>query len=324
MPKELIHFTIAEKTAQRLEGSRFARPVSNQKEGLLLGSVFHDALFYAVLPGCRPLERLAHKLHGARGQDTFNLIRFQADHILSSANKDLACAILVGLVSHLYADSVMHPFVWHYTGDYYADNDKRKSLARQRHRALESLMDMVACPEKVRNKKYYLRTLIQQTPDIITNGLPIKRLAQETHTSPEEVTKGLEKSWQLYQTLQRLFPIPYLARLLFSLRKVTPDFFTELTMLFYCPQLLKQGDKLQESITFRHPVTRKEKMTTLSGLIDQAAIRAAELCLEIEDDVFSGRAINLSQTGPSMDSGLKRVSTAEMTTFSKTPYPDIS
>lgn len=324
MPKELIHFTIAEKTAQRLEGSRFARPISNQKEGLLLGSVFHDALFYAVLPGCRPLERLAHKLHGAQGQDTFNLIRFQADHLLSSSNKDLACAILVGLVSHLYADSVMHPFVWHYTGDYYAKNDKMKSLARQRHRALESLMDMVACPEKVRNKKYYLRTLIQQTPDIITNGLPVERLAAELHVPYEEVAKGLEKSWQLYQTLQRLFPIPYLARLLFVLRKVTPAFFTELTMLFYCPQLLDQGDKLKESITFHHPVTFRKVKTTLPKLIDQAAMKAADLCLQIEDDVFAGRAISLPEAGPSMDSGLKKTSTKEMTAFAKTPYPDIS
>lgn len=324
MPKELIHFKIAEKTADKLQDSRFARPLSNHREGLLLGAVFHDALFYAVLPGCEPLEQFAHRIHGAQGQDTFHLIRMQARHVSQSGNSELACTMLVGIISHLYADTVMHPLVWHYTGDYYAQDTRSRSLARQRHRAFESLMDMVACTDQLGKKEYSLKRLIQGTPDYIQNGLPVKWIAEDLHTSPNDIAKGLAKSWMVFQTLQRLYPIHGLAKILYSLRRSMPMFFAELTMLFYCPQLLSQGDRLKGSIPFRHPVTNQQYSMSLSDLMDQAASKAADLCLSIEEEIFSGRDIHLRNAGPSMDSGLQETPTGQMRFFAKTPFPDIS
>ena len=162
MPKELIHFKTAQRTAALLEKTKFAPCLHAHPQGLLLGSVFHDALFYGITPSARPLERLTHRLHGADGQDTFTLLRLQTQHAAEAKDRKLPAAMLVGMVSHIFADVVMHPMVWHFSGDYYATDLNERSRARQRHRALESLMDMVACPEMIRQPNYLIRQMLKQ------------------------------------------------------------------------------------------------------------------------------------------------------------------
>ena len=237
MPKELIHFTVAERTARRLADSRFAPCLDREPDGLLLGAVFHDALFYAVTPGGRPLESLSHTLHGAAGQDTFTLIRMQGEHAASSPNALLPAALLVGMVSHLFADVVMHPLVWHLTGNYYADDPAAKSRARQCHRALESLMDMVACPDMLGHGQYRLRRMLKACPDLIDQGLPVASLADLAGMNHKAARIQLATAWSTFAILQSAFPRTITARTLFALRPYLPRFLAEIATLFYAPQL---------------------------------------------------------------------------------------
>ncbi len=312
MPKELIHFKIAERTAILLRETRFAPCLKACTNGLLLGSVFHDALLYGVTP-----------LHGAAGQDTFTLLRLQAEHAASSKDKGLPAAFLVGMASHVIADATMHPMIWHFTGNYYAEDKKEKSLAIQRHRALEALMDMVACPEMLGCSQYSLRRMLFRIKDGLTEAIPLKQLAAMTEMSTVKTRKGLSSAWRVFSILQSLYPIRPLARGLFAILPCLPRPFAEIATLFYAPQLMLQAGGISGDIKFQDPATGEKETSTLDGLIDSASKRASELCKGLEAGIFNGEDLDFRAKGPSMEAGLPGVATKSMRHYAVRPFPDL-
>ncbi|WP_196772770.1 zinc dependent phospholipase C family protein [Pseudodesulfovibrio alkaliphilus] len=328
MPKDLIHFDTAKRTARGLADTRFAPCLAAEGHGLLLGSVFHDALFYAAWPGDAPLERLAHALHGAQGEDTYALVRMLTTHARRNGSS-LAVSILVGVVSHLFADAVMHPLVWHLTGDYYATDAKARSLARQRHRALESLMDMVACPHMLGRSRYSLRFMLHRCPALLENGLPVADLAAMAGMDSDAARAGLARAWRIFALFQAAYWSRPLALAAFALRPHLPPTAAELAALAYAPQLLRQARPLSGSISFRHPVTGERHSATLDQLTDEAAQRAAALCRKLEPAVFGPKPLEPNriapgETGPSMDAGLPGVESGRMRHFADPPFPELA
>ena len=321
MPKELIHFKIAERTATLLKDTKFAPYLEAQPQGLLLGSVFHDALFYGVTPSGRPLEKLSHTLHGADGQDTFTVLRLQAHHIMTSNDKALPTAMLVGMASHIFADIIMHPMVWYFSGNYYATNPKDKSYARQRHRALEALMDMIACPAMLGNSRYSIRRMLKTVNDGIETSLPIKDLAELASVSQEKARKGLRSAWRIFAGF---YPAKPLARSLFAMRPWLPALTAEITTLFYAPQLMHQADTLNGKICFTHPVTENSTTTTIEELMETAAIQTDIFCRTLEAAIFDEAPLPLSSDGPSLDSGLTGIPTQQMRYYANPPFPELT
>jgi hypothetical protein len=324
MPKELIHFAIARRTAARLAGSSFAPALDARRHGLLLGAVLHDALFYATPPGGAPLEQLSHRLHGANGEDTFALIRLMADHAAERPGDPLPKALLVGAVSHLYADVTMHPLIWHLSGDYYSADAPARSLARQRHRCLEALMDMVACPEMIGRASLSLRLMLRRCPALTDTGLPMTGLAAMAGVTTQAASAALHRAWRTFAWFQAACASPGPARLAHALRPWLPRPAAELTALAYAPQLLRQADRLSGMIAYRHPVTGASCTHSLDELMNQAADKAAALCRELEPAVFNHALPALETTGPSMDAGLAGVPTGAMLHFASPPFPALS
>lgn len=323
MPKDLIHFKVARMTADRLAGTRFAPALDTCLPGLLLGAVFHDALFYGATKRARPFARLAHRLHGAGGQDTYRLIRLQAAHAAQADNRNMAAALLVGMVSHLFADVVMHPMVWHLSGHYYADDKREKTLARQHHRALESLMDMAVCPEMVGRPLFLARNLLLAAGDVLYDALPVNELAALAETPPEQAPSGIRTAFRIYAGLQSAFPVKFLSRTLFTIMPLLPDAAREIIALFYAPQLKAQTGTIDGNIDYRHPVTGVAASSTIVDMMTEAADRAAGLCTELEGSVFNGRPVELPEDGPSMDAGLSGLSADAMRYFVASSLPKL-
>jgi len=324
MPKELIHFKIAQRTAALLNETRFGPSLAAHQQGLLLGSVFHDALFYGVTPSARPLEKLTHKLHGADGQDTFTLLRLQTLHAAEAHDKGFPAALLVGMASHVFTDIIMHPMVWHLSGNYYATEANERFHVRQRHRALESLMDMVACPEMLGRTRYSIRLMLKHVNTEIETGVPLKGLAELAGISQKKAQTGLRSAWNTFAIIQHLSSMRPLASTLFTFLPWLPKPAAEFATLFYAPQLMLQAHALSGDIQFKHPVTGEDETTTLENLIDMAATKASELCQTLEPAVFDNASINLPMDGPSMDSGLSGVSTQQMNYYATTLFPNLS
>lgn len=323
MPKELIHFKVAQLTADRLTGTRLGECAQSSAQGLLIGAIFHDALFYGITATAEPVKHLADDLHGADGQDTFALLRLQAEHAALMLDKELAAALLVGMVSHLFADTIMHPMVWHLSGDYYAKDPAQQSLARQRHRALESLMDMTVCPEMIGRPLFSLRRLLRSLGPELYDAVPTRQLADLADSTDESMRQGVSSSFRIYASLQALLGLAPLARSLHALMPLMPHNVREVIALFYAPQLMRQSTAMTGPVTYRHPVTGLEATASIYDMIDEAADSAATLCSSLEPTVFDGRPLALDTPGPSLDAGLPDTPATAMRRFATPPFPTL-
>ncbi|MDD3313256.1 zinc dependent phospholipase C family protein [Pseudodesulfovibrio sp.] len=324
MPQDLMHFKIAELTARRLADTRFAPCLAGHRSALLLGAVFHDALFYALRRGAEPLEALAHRFHCMDGEDPLDLLRMQARHAASAKDRPQAAAVLAGLAAHLFADAVLHPLVWHFTGDYYDPEPKARTLARQRHRAMEGLMDRAACPGMLGAPAYRIGRLLAECPAIAGDAVPVAGLAELARMTEADAAVALRAAWVLFGRIQRACAMRPLARAFHLLRPVLPDPAREFEALFHAPQRLGQAGFLQGEIAYAHPVTGERAALTLTDAMDRAAGLAANCCRELEGAVFDGAEPAAAAPAPSMETGLPGVPTSRMTHFAAPPFPDLS
>lgn len=171
MPKEITHCLFAEKALHDLAASDFPvrRAVGRellflyekQKEALLFGSVSPDIFYYDVAV---PWEKASlargqlwgDLIHGAHGEDTLRHVRemlrvlkepelqspLTGDRPLSRDEHSLLLLFVMGYLAHVALDTLLHPFVYYYSGNYYADDAAERQRSEARHRAIETVYDL--------------------------------------------------------------------------------------------------------------------------------------------------------------------------------------
>ncbi|HNL55338.1 MAG TPA: zinc dependent phospholipase C family protein [Turneriella sp.] len=171
MPKEITHCLFAEKAVHALAASDFplrraaGRELlflfEKQKEALLFGSVAPDIFYYDIAV---PWEKKgpAHGaiwgdlIHGAHGEDTLRHVREMLQVLrepglqapltggrpLSRDEHSLLLLFVMGYLAHVALDTLMHPFVYYYSGNYYAEDAAEKMRSEARHRAIETVYDL--------------------------------------------------------------------------------------------------------------------------------------------------------------------------------------
>ncbi len=171
MPKEITHCLFAEKAVHALAASEFPRRraagrellflFEKQKEALLFGSVAPD-IFYYDIPV--PWEKKGYAsgavwgdlIHGAHGEDTLRHVRemlqvlrepslqtpLTGGRALSRDELTLLMLFVMGYLAHVALDTLLHPFVYYYSGNYYAEDPAEKRRSEARHRAIETVYDL--------------------------------------------------------------------------------------------------------------------------------------------------------------------------------------
>lgn len=170
MPKEITHCILAERAARVMgvSGSRRNREIGAEicslfdahPELLYFGSVAPDIFFYDIK---MPWElRVKHRgliwgelIHGTHGEDSlahifeiFEILKTPAlqqkilGRAFSEKDKDAVLLFVLGYLTHVALDTVMHPIVYYYAGDYYAKDRGEKLRAEARHRAIETILDL--------------------------------------------------------------------------------------------------------------------------------------------------------------------------------------
>ncbi|MGE4293042.1 MAG: zinc dependent phospholipase C family protein [Desulfovibrio sp.] len=312
MPKEYIHFRVAERAVDLLASTRIGRELAPDRgrlrAALLLGAVFHDALYYLETPGRREpdsLLELPHLLHGKEGHDTHGLLRAQAAHaaaLRGSPDGPAARAFLVGLAAHLSADVVLHPLVYHLSGDYFHEPE-----AVERHRLLESCLDLAVAGDRAELRRRRLNTLLRQCDPV--RLAPLDFLAALAGRDSRTTARGMRRAWTVFGRMQALalsLPGAVLARLRPLLpRKARQP--REIAALFY-PSTSSVNSVLAflgGSIAYRHPVTNEAHTATIRALMEQAALKTVRLCARLEPAVFGDAdPAEVLGRGPGLDTGL--------------------
>jgi hypothetical protein len=321
MPKEIVHWMVAERAAALLSGGPFAPALSRCPKGLRLGAIWHDILFYLRGEHSAGLKALPHRLHGSHGEDSFELLRLQAKHLHARQDQPLPTVFFVGLASHIFADASLHPLVYHLTGNYYDADEKRRTGAVRRHRALECLLDMVAAggPEAVEGQS--LRELAAGLEGPLALACPPEVAAELAGCGPKAAQQGLAEALDTYCTMQALCRMPMLSRLVRDFSWLLPDSLREIAALFYAPQLYGQSAAVSGRMDYRNPASGEAFSATLAGLMEQAARRTAEFCTAQAPAIMARGGLAGSDPGPSLDMGLPGVPVTQARFFAARLLP---
>lgn len=329
VPKEYIHFRIAERAAALLARTRLGPDLAPAqprcRAALLLGAVFHDALFYLETPGHREpatLLRLPHLLHGKEGNDTHGILRAQAAHTALLAHSDngpLARAFLVGLVAHVQADVALHPLIYHLSGDYY-----NEPQAVERHRLLESCLDLSVAGSLRELRKRRLRELLRIISPV--KLAPLDYLAVLAGCDTEDIARATRRAWSIFGCMQML-ALSRMGNTLARLRPLLPSAWRlprETLALCYPPAASVEPVLrfLALPIDHKQPVTGAPSTATIRELMEKAAQATMRSCLQLAPAAFGENDPALAlDRGPHLDTGLTSPSTIEQTrsTYFATP-----
>ncbi len=318
MPNYITHWLIADRVAPGLRGAAFERPLKEHRECLLIGAVFHDALFY--LPARSPLapfKEYASRLHGDHGEDTFDFLRLILQAVGQGRGGGRLLAFAAGLACHIMSDAVFHPFVFFHTGRLDSPGGG-PSRATQAHRRLEAALDIYFAGGMNGIRAYSLREFLDRA-GLWTEELYTLAGRLLTQPGPEEQARGLalafRQSFQRFAKAQVFFQSRPTARLLFGCRGLLPDPLREIAALGLHNGLKQYLPRLGQPLAFRHPVTGREVRTTMEELFNRAVAESVDLCLRISGLVAEHRPWPPELVGPGLSSGLPRTPSSSLREF---------
>lgn len=116
MPKEITHWILAEHALNGLSrNSRLSGVLRANHSIYLVGAVLPDTLLHLFRgPHSKTAIRLADRFHDASGNSFAPIINTAVRYADGLPQNLLAC--LLGVVSHIMADSVFHPYAYALTG----------------------------------------------------------------------------------------------------------------------------------------------------------------------------------------------------------------
>ncbi|MBN1277564.1 MAG: zinc dependent phospholipase C family protein [Deltaproteobacteria bacterium] len=300
MPKEIMHWLVAEKTAAGLTGTCLGNAARRCPNALKIGAVFPDMPYY--LAGTSKLAEMAalvaNEYHGAHGEDTFILPRTVLSRIPDD-NPPAHLSFLVGVVSHLQADIVFHPLIFFLTGNYHDHDPEKRSRAVCCHRRFEGMLDLHVC-RLLKRKPGHFKAWESW------RGLESRNLfgwAEGDKKRPELGTM-LKLAAKRFLAAQRIFINPAASFLAEVLDPLLPHALKQLAALFYRPAPEYLMVRLSRTLEYRNPVSGEMSRTRVDELLDRAVEESVALCRRLES-VWSGKNRSwLSERGPSLNFGL--------------------
>jgi hypothetical protein len=297
MPKELTHWMLAERSLSGLEApSRLSVLIRENRALYLAGAVLPDTLMHLFLGPHGPTAlALANRFHDTGGNSYAPLIRIEEAYGAEDLPAGLQ-ACLLGVLSHMQADIVFHPFVFAHSG--LKDNG--------RHYRMETAIDCHFSRQGAVFPAKRLEALM--TPSIMADL--VTACAYLFDPGGSLPRQALEYALRLHCRIQAMYdstPWKLVARLLACL---PVPLFRHAQHLFH--PLVRSGNGPMELFgNWRHPVTGEERTETPDDLAREAVRRTVALFERI--DAHGGMKAALSvPPGENLLTGLYGVRRQEM------------
>jgi len=268
MPKELTHWILADRALDGLgEGSRLRQILLDHHDSYLGGAVLPDTLLHLTRgPHATTALALARQFHDTAGNSFAPLIRAEQSFPDGLPPATLAC--LLGVVTHMQADIVFHPFVYALTG----------TAGIGRHYRLETDMDVHFLKGRTRLKVRHVADLMTPATRSILVGTCALLFDPDGRLPRQE----LERALKLHCSFQGLYNRTFckLAVRLAALLAGAP--FREQRHLFYPLKCLRKDRFGADAVEWRHPVSGEVRRTSLDQLADETVQRITTLFEHID------------------------------------------
>ena len=268
MPKELTHWIMADRALAGLNsGSRLRELLLEHHDCYLGGAVLPDTLLHHVRgTHAKTALALARQFHDAAGNSFAPLIRAEQCSPEGLPPSTLAC--LLGVITHMQADIVFHPFVYALTG----------TAGIGRHYRLETDMDVHFLKGGARLKVRHVADLMSPaTRPVLVDTCAL--LFDPDGLLPRQ---ELERALALHCRFQGLYNRTFckLAVRVAALLAGAP--FREQQHLFYPLTRLRKDRFGDDAVEWRHPASGEPRQTSLEQLAGDTVRRIVTLFDSIE------------------------------------------
>jgi len=321
MGKEISHILCAEQTFRSLAGTArgsFLSLLKDHAREFHFGSIAADTFFYCIASplssgnpsGCGDL------IHGAEGADTGRPVHEMLKALRDAPNAPLfgaKAAFASGFLSHIALDSIIHPYVYHVSGDYYADCPVERQQARVRHRLIESWLDL-----------HLLATCSDGTDgcarlaDVRGNGAVNRELLGFLFEACEKSLaidaanrKELMRGYAVQMALNGVYGKPAVAGMVRRVDRLLNGRLGTILALFYPWGYGEVPRELTHFESYLHPVTGEKHSGGFHELWGTAVERSGEFLLSLERFLFQGGSddeLRCSVQGYNLGTGLVGVS----------------
>jgi len=316
VPKELTHWHIASDAMQRGASGQVGEIIDGNPALYYIGAIAHDIGFYDLSKSSEMnLENMANQLHGVDGENTFLPLIEMMETALSQNNKRTQLALLLGMLTHVVADSIFHPMVYYMSGNYFAEDPDEQDKAVFRHRLVETAIDRWL--ETVDPVEYPL-DLIHLWRETGEAGREAFELLDAHYAHLGDKGAHFKKAWRNYRFLQNTFiwSTPY--RILALYRQLGHPSVEKYEALFYSQPL--NVSFFDSSLDWLHPVTGARYVTTLQELYDGSVEKVISLFERLNTQPIEKWPDLLRELQPvSLVTGLPYVPVADMNYFRTEP-----
>jgi len=314
MPKYITHWILAEKIYLNIDDNSALKEIIKRHKNLYLtGSVILDTPFYLIVGKDGYLmNKLAEKIHDTP-DNSYEII----ETVIRAYKKQLpdsVLALLLGIITHIQADAVFHPFVYYFSGTGISGKKERA-----RHHILESHMDLYFKDKlDLRNKGLFSEFLkhIEMEGKIFLKVLSIL-FSQDQKQDQKINIKIIQKALKMNSILQGLFD-KNLPRIILQLLNLIPGIdLTDYISYFY-PYPRPEPDTLfQHPYNYRHPVTGEKFHHSVDELAKQSIQHSLDLFRSIGNNIKNNSLSELFSllTGPNLYTGLENTRKTDMHFF---------
>ncbi len=246
---------------------------------------------------------MADKLHGTAGEDTLALLNDVAGRASLTGSGAPCLAFLVGLLSHVFLDAALHPWVYHATGSIYDPDPRARRRAVMHHRRLETITDIALTGRPRPGQGTFDPVPVVRREARLLTAL-LCDLIDPAHGGPIGNGDALAFTALRFQArVHRVTASRCAATAAAIAYRLAPTTLRQLLALFYWQPSPRALELLRGTIVFRHPVSGESHDTTLEELVGGAVARTAELCRSLLPDLKRGVRLHLPGGGPSLELG---------------------
>lgn len=310
MPKDITHWILAEKAYQGLEtGSVLKKIIEPHKNLYMTGAIILDTPFYVIFgQEGKMMHLLAEGIHDtvSNSYDVLtNLLTTYED-----TAPDAVIALVLGIITHIHADAIFHPFIYHFSGTGASVKKERK-----RHHTLEVYLSLYV-------KNMFKLPVADLLSDILLNVEMEKAsfmamLSNLFSINQRVDSRTVKKAVHMNSFIQGLFD-KNLPRMILNCLNFLPGMnVSDYVALFYPHSKPDPGKLFPRNTEYRHPVTGDKRVISVESLAHATLDSVKEIFGILEASGKKKRICEAlsSVRGPNLYTGLPDAAKRDMTFF---------
>ncbi len=324
MGKEISHILMAEEAARSLDTpgtDPLASILTGFSPAFHFGSIAADTFFYGIRV---PFLEKKHDccgdmIHGSGGNDT-SLPILRMLHDLRNNRRDRffheKLAFVCGFLTHVALDTVCHPCIYYFSGNYHHENAEERIRAVTRHRLIESWLDLFVLRKASLSidSCRHMETIRRNSP----LNLELLRFFfdafEQTANIDGSLWKFLRRGYNVQMLLNSAFPNVFWGKLVGTVNRTLGGRLSTFMALFYPWDYREIPPEVFDYEYYRHPVTGEEFPGDFNALWNKALLRSLEFLEAVRGYIYGdGNPHRLGEVikGYSLSMGLVGVPVSE-------------